>query len=56
MLCRTLDEIREAGAQAGAALPPLTQAQADRIAAILAPYWRLRAAREAAQQAAEADQ
>ena len=43
---RTLDEIWEAGAVAGAALPPLTQAQADRIAAILAPYRRKRAARE----------
>ena len=46
MLCRTLDEIRQAGAAAGAELPPLSQEEADRIAAILAPYRRLLAARE----------
>ena len=45
---RTLDEIWEAGALAGAAMPPLTQAQADRIAAILAPCWQRLAAREEA--------
>jgi hypothetical protein len=44
---RTLDEIWEAGAVAGAGDPPLTQAQADRVAAILAPYRRQLAAREA---------
>lgn len=38
MICRTLDEVRAAGAAAGAAMPPLTQDQADLIAAILAPY------------------
>ena len=42
---RTLDEIWEAGSLAGAAMPPLTQAQADRVAAILAPYRRQLAAR-----------
>ena len=36
-VCRTLDEIWAQGAIDGAAQPPLTQAQADRIAAILAP-------------------
>jgi hypothetical protein len=45
-VCRTLDETREAGALTGAAMPPLTQAQADRIAAILAPYWRMLADRK----------
>lgn len=43
---RTLDEIWDAGAAAGAAMGPLTQEQADRVAAILAPYYRQRAARE----------
>lgn len=43
---RTLDEIWEAGAAAGAAMPPLTQAQADLVAAILAPVRRQLAARE----------
>lgn len=43
---RTLDEIWEAGSLAGAAMPPLTQAQADRIEAILAPWRRKQAARE----------
>ena len=43
---RTLDEIWEAGSLAGAAMPPLTQAQADRIAAILAPWRRTQGARE----------
>lgn len=37
---RTLDEIWQAGALAGEAMPPLTQPQADRVAAILAPYRR----------------
>lgn len=43
---RTLDEIWEAGSLAGAAMPPLTQAQADRVAVILAPYFRALTARE----------
>lgn len=38
MTLRTLDEIRDAGRQAALALPPPTQAQADLVAAILAPY------------------
>lgn len=33
---RTLTEIEAAGAAAGAAMPPLSQSQADRVAAILA--------------------
>jgi hypothetical protein len=43
---RTLDEIWEAGAIAGAAMPPLTQTQADQVAAILAPVRRKLAALE----------
>lgn len=43
---RTLDEVWEAGALDGASDPPLTQAKADQIATILAPYRRLLAARE----------
>lgn len=43
---RTLDEVWAAGSLAGEAMPSLTQAQADRVAAILAPYFRARAARE----------
>lgn len=43
---RTLDEIWEAGSLAGAAMPPLTQAGADQVAAILAPVRRQLAARE----------
>lgn len=43
---RTLDEIWAQGAVDGAGDPPLTQAQADRIAAILAPCYRQFAARE----------
>lgn len=46
---RTLDEIWEAGAIAGAAMPPMSQATADRVAAILAPYWRQLAEREGAE-------
>jgi hypothetical protein len=46
MICRTLDEIAEQGAIAGAAMPPLTQAQADRIALILAASGSRLAARE----------
>jgi len=42
---RTLAEIEAAGALTGAAMPPLSQEAADRIAAILAPY-RARLARE----------
>lgn len=38
MICRTLDEVRAAGAALGAAMPPLTQDQANLVAAILAPY------------------
>jgi hypothetical protein len=36
---RTLAEIEAAGLAAGAAMPPLTQEQVDRIATILAPWW-----------------
>lgn len=43
---RTLDEVWEAGSLAGAAMPPLSQATADRVAAILAPHSRLLAVRE----------
>lgn len=43
---RTLDEIWAQGAVDGAAMPPLTQAQADRVAAILAPCLHRLAARE----------
>ena len=46
MICRTLDEIAEQGALAGAAMPPLTQAQADRIALIIAASPARLAARE----------
>lgn len=38
-LCRTLDEIYAAAARDALADPPLTQEQADRVAAILAPRW-----------------
>lgn len=37
-LCRTLADIEAAAERDAAADPPLTQEQADRIAAILAPY------------------
>jgi hypothetical protein len=47
VVCRTLDEITAAGARDALNDPPLTQAQADRVAAILAPYRRQLAAREA---------
>jgi hypothetical protein len=43
---RTLDEIWEQGAADGAGDPPLTQAQADRIALILAASGSRLAARE----------
>lgn len=43
---RTLDEIWEQGARDALAHPPMSQAKADRIAAILAPYYRRLAARE----------
>jgi hypothetical protein len=43
---RTLDEIWQQGAADGAAMPPLTQAQADQVAVILAPCFRQAAARE----------
>jgi hypothetical protein len=36
MICRTLAEVRAAGQAAAAALGPLTQDQADLVAAILA--------------------
>ena len=36
--CRTLAEIEAAGYEAGLAMPPLTQQEADRVAAILAPH------------------
>lgn len=36
--CRTLDEIRAAADADSAGDPPLTQDQADYVAAILAPY------------------
>lgn len=48
---RTLDAIREQARIDALADPPLTQAQADRVAAILAPYRRKLLA-EMAQQAA----
>lgn len=35
-LCRTVDEVRAAARRDGADDPPLTQAQADLVAAILA--------------------
>lgn len=48
-VCRTLDEIWAQGAIDGAGDPPLTQAQADLVAAILAPHWpAILAAREEA--------
>lgn len=37
-VCRTVDEAYEAGQDAADQLPPLTQAQADLIACILAPF------------------
>lgn len=43
---RTLDEIWEAGARDALAHPPMSQAKADRIAVILAPYRHLLAAPE----------
>lgn len=36
---RTLTDVKAAGAALGASMPPFTDAQADRIAALLAPYW-----------------
>lgn len=38
MTCRTVDEAYKAGQAAASKLPPLTQAQADLIAVILAPH------------------
>lgn len=38
MICRTVAEIRAAAQAAAAALPPLTQDQADTVATILAPH------------------
>jgi hypothetical protein len=39
--CRTIEEVEAAGAEAGRNDPPLSQAQADLVAAILAPYRHL---------------
>jgi len=36
--CRTLDEVIAAADTGSAAVPPLTQAAADQVAAILAPW------------------
>jgi hypothetical protein len=45
-VCRTLAEIEAAGTEAGRALGPLTQEQADKVAAILSPHLsRLRESR-----------
>jgi hypothetical protein len=54
---RTLADIEAAGAALRAAhraagTPPLTQAQADRVAALLAPYWPRMTAAQAAPHAA----
>jgi hypothetical protein len=38
VICRTLDEIRAAGRAAGQQAPPLSQAQADLVAALLAAH------------------
>ena len=38
MTCRTVDEAFAAGQDAAGRLPPLTQAQADLVALILAPH------------------
>lgn len=38
MTCRTVDEAYKAGQNAAGQLPPLTQAQADLVAVILAPH------------------
>ena len=38
MICRTLDEVRAAALADAQDDPPLTQDQADLVAAILAPY------------------
>jgi hypothetical protein len=35
---RTLAEIEAAGTELGRSFPPLSQEQADRVAALLAPY------------------
>lgn len=43
---RTLDEIWEQGARDALRHPPMSQAKADRIAAILAPWRRRLALRE----------
>lgn len=40
MICRTVDEVRAAALADAQNDPPLTQAQADLVAAILAPYRR----------------
>lgn len=43
---RELADIEAAGAALAAGWPPLTQPQADRVAAILAPHWPALTARE----------
>lgn len=37
-ICRTVEEIRAAAREAAAAMPPLTQEQADLIAALIEPH------------------
>ena len=44
MTIRTIEQAREAGRADGAADPPLTQDQADLVAAILAPRQQAQAA------------
>lgn len=50
MICRTLDEVLAAADADAAGDPPLSQDQADLVAAILAPHQA--AARDPARQAA----
>jgi hypothetical protein len=45
MTCRTADDAYKAGQAADDQLPPLTQAQADLIAVILAPHVQASTAR-----------
>jgi hypothetical protein len=47
-----LAEARAAGAAYGATMPPFTDEQADKIAALLAPYWPRKTAAQAAPTAA----
>lgn len=37
-ICRTLDEIRDAGAKAAANMPDLTEPETRKVLALLAPY------------------